>query len=338
MTKIRLYPSGKEVESMMGETVLTTLEKAGYALPNNCRAGACGECKVKVKSGQFDQGMVLDMALSKEERNNGYGLMCMAKPISDVLEIEWGTEDAQPKLFPPRENIRCAVVDRIERTPRIVELRLRPIGDPLRFWPGQYISLTDTKKQMPPRHYSIANAPRSNGEITLQITRIPDGQTSNWVHDEIEAGSMVNISGPYGTFIGDPSIDAPVLCLAAGTGLAPILALSDAALSRGFKQKVTLLFSGKTEQDIYDQGLIGYWNVKYRKFKFIPTLTQEQKEGYQHGRIPTVLPELFPDLSGHAIYIAGSTEFVKDCTIAVKTLGAKDERVYTEGFFEQTTD
>jgi CDP-4-dehydro-6-deoxyglucose reductase len=49
-------------------TVLMALEKAGYALPNNCRAGACGECKVKVTSGQFDQGMVLDMALSQEER------------------------------------------------------------------------------------------------------------------------------------------------------------------------------------------------------------------------------------------------------------------------------
>jgi CDP-4-dehydro-6-deoxyglucose reductase len=70
------------------------LEKAGYALPNNCRAGACGECKVKVTSGQFDQGMVLDMALSQEERKQGFGLMCMAKPISEELVIEWGTEDA----------------------------------------------------------------------------------------------------------------------------------------------------------------------------------------------------------------------------------------------------
>jgi ferredoxin len=93
---IIMQPSGKSVDCAYGDTVLMALEKAGYALPNNCRAGACGECKVKVTQGQFDQGMVLDMALSQTNASQGYGLMCMAKPISDELTIEWGTEDAKP--------------------------------------------------------------------------------------------------------------------------------------------------------------------------------------------------------------------------------------------------
>ncbi len=335
MGKIRLYPSGKEVDSAAGETVLSTLENAGYALPNNCRAGACGECKVKVRSGQFDQGIVLDMALSSDERHQGYGLMCMAKPLSDVLEIEWGTIDAQPKLFPPRENIRFVVTERFERTPRIIEIRLRPLGEIMRYWPGQYVALNDTKKDLPSRHYSIANAPRQDGEIALQITRVPDGQTSNWVHDQVMPGSMVNIAGPYGSFIGDPSIEAPVLCLAAGTGLAPIVALADAALRRGFKEKVTLVFSGQKAEDVYDIGRIQFWNTKHRKFKFIPTLTREEKEGFEQGRITKILPGLFPDLSKHAIYIAGSPEFVDDCSSVCKTLGARDQLIHTEGFFDQ---
>ena len=102
MTRIVMQPSGKAVDCAYGDTVLMALEKAGYALPNNCRAGACGERKVKVTSGQFDQGMVLDMALSQDERKQGYGLMCMAKPISEELVIEWGTLDAKPNLLPPR--------------------------------------------------------------------------------------------------------------------------------------------------------------------------------------------------------------------------------------------
>jgi len=335
MTTIRLSPSGKEVEAKTGETVLETLENAGYALPNNCRAGACGECKVKVLSGEFDQGMVLDMALSQEERAEGYGLMCMCKPLGDTLEIDWGTEDAKPKLFPPRENVRCVVVDRIERTPRIAEIRLRPIGEPIRFWPGQYVSLTDTQKTVTPRSYSIANAPRPDGEIVLQITRVPDGKTSNWVHDEVKPGSMVNVSGPYGTFIGDPSTDGPVLCLAAGTGLAPILSLADAALRRGFKQPVHLMFSARTEDEIYCRGLMELWNARHRRFKFIPTLTREQKEGMQHGRIPDIIKDLYSDLSKHAIYIAGSPEFVDACIDAVKAQGAQAEMIHTEGFFDQ---
>jgi len=335
MTSIRLSPSGKEVDAKPGETVLETLENAGYALPNNCRAGACGECKVKVLEGEFDQGMVMDMALSQAERAEGYGLMCMCKPLSDTLEIDWGTDDAMPKLFPPRENVRCVVVDRIERTSRIAEIRLRPVGDVLRFWPGQYISLSDTSRTVTPRSYSIANAPRSDGEIVLQITRVPEGKTSHWVHDELHPGSMVNVSGPYGTFIGDPGTDGPVLCLAAGTGLAPIMSLADAALRRGFKLPVHLIFSARTEAEIYCRGLMSLWNVRHRRFKFIPTLTREEKEGLQHGRIPDILGDLYPDLSRHAIYIAGSPEFVDACIGAVKAQGADSRNIHTEGFFDQ---
>lgn len=334
MSKIRLHPSGHEVECAAGETVLSALEQSGYALPNNCRAGACGECKIRVRSGDFDQGMVLDMALSREERDQGYGLMCMAKPLSDLLEIEWGTDDAQPKLFPPTENNTFLLVERIPRTPTIVELRLRPLGRPMRYWPGQYITLTSADAALPARAYSIANAPRSDGEISLQVSRVEEGQTSRWIHDRLQIGDRIHLSGPYGTFIGDPRAETPVLCLAAGSGLAPIMALADAALGRGYRYPVTLMFSARTQADIYDRGRLALWDMRHRNFKFLPTLTREPWHG-QTGRIPDILPALFPDLSGFSVFIAGSPAFVDACLERVKGLGADDERIHTEGFFGQ---
>ncbi len=334
MKHIRLHPSGHIVECQEGSAVLEALEAAGYALPNNCRAGACGECKVKVLSGTFDQGFVLDMALSQQERHEGYGLMCMAKPISDELVIDWGTEDAQPKLFPPRENQEFIVVDRFMRTPRIMELRLRPLGTPMRYWPGQYLMLGDVQAGIPPRCYSIANAPRSDGEITLQITRVDDGQTSAWVHQHLKVGNAIKLSGPYGTFIGDPSVDAPVLCIAAGSGLAPVLALADAALRRGYSQPVTLLFSARTSADLYDSGLMAWWQAKHPAFRYLYTLTREADDGLT-GRVPTILPTLFNDLSEFSIFIAGSPEFVDDCIVAVKALGAKQKMIHSEGYYPQ---
>lgn len=334
MKHIRLHPSGHIVECQEGSAVLEALEAAGYALPNNCRAGACGECKVKVLSGTFDQGFVLDMALSQQERHEGYGLMCMAKPISDELVIDWGTEDAQPKLFPPRENQEFIVVDRFMRTPRIMELRLRPLGTPMRYWPGQYLMLGDVQAGIPPRCYSIANAPRPDGEITLQITRVDDGQTSAWVHEHLKVGHDIQLSGPYGTFIGDPSVDAPVLCIAAGSGLAPVLALADAALRRGYSQPVTLLFSARTSADLYDSGLMAWWQAKHPAFRYLYTLTREAHDGLT-GRVPTILPTLFNDLSEFSIFIAGSPEFVDDCVASVKALGAKQKMIHSEGYYPQ---
>jgi len=335
MSRIVLHPSGKTVDCAHGDTVLGALEQAGYALPNNCRAGACGECKVKVLSGHFDQGMVLDMALTADERRDGYGLMCMAKPISDELVIEWGAEDAKPKLFPPRENALFVVVDKNICAARVAELRLRPVGPVLRYWPGQYVTLGDERANVPHRAYSIANAPRPDGEITLQVARSDDGVTSAWVHDTLQIGDQVKLNGAYGTFIGDPSVDTPVLCLAAGTGLAPVLALAEAALRRGYKRPVTLIFSARSASDVYARGIMSWWHAKHRNFNYQLTLTREEKEGYLHGRVDAVLPTLFADLSKHSVFAAGSPEFVDTCVATVKKLGAQDGLIHTEGFFAQ---
>lgn len=335
MAKVTIQPSGKVIEVQGTDTVLMALEKAGYALPNNCRAGACGECKVKVLSGQYDQGMILDMALSQEERRQGYGLMCMAKPISAEMEIEWADADARPKLFPPREGALFVVVDRRDLVPgRTIELRLRPVGKPIRYWPGQYVTLGSRDAGIRQRAYSIANAPRPDGEISLQITRQDEGTTSVWVHETIHVGDRIKVNGAYGSFIGDPSADTPVLCLAAGTGLAPILDLAEAALSRGYRKHVEIIFSARTAADVYGIGMLAWWRTKHRNFDYRITLTREEREGFLHGRIPALLPGLYPDLSAHSVFIAGSPGFVDDCVAAAKALGARDELIHKEGFFE----
>lgn len=335
---IRLAPSGKDVRCEPGDTVLGALERSGYALPNNCRAGACGECKTKMLDGEVDQGIVLDMALSPDERADGYRLMCMAKPISDVVEIEFGTDDAMPKLFPPRDRILSVVTELIRRTPKIVEVRLRPIGDPIRFWPGQYLMVGDERAGAPPRPYSIACAPRSDGEIVLLVARVDDGQTSGWIHDRLQVGDRITVAGPYGTFIGDPGTDTPVLCLAAGSGLAPILALTDAALRRGFKHPVTLLYSARTADDVFDEGLMAWWTAKHRRFNFRVTYTGDDppENAKFTGRVPDMLAKVASDLSGHNIFIAGSPDFVDGCVEAARALGAADEQVFVERYTPQS--
>jgi CDP-4-dehydro-6-deoxyglucose reductase, E3 len=335
MSRIVMQPSGKSVECGYGDTVLMALEKAGYALPNNCRAGACGECKVKVVSGQFDQGMVLDMALSQEERRSGFGLMCMAKPISDEMVIEWGTKDAQPILFPPRENALFVVVDKREIAARVVELRVRPVGQPIRYWPGQYVTIGDERNGIPARAYSISNAPRTDGEIVLQVAKADEGITSKWIHETLAIGASIKLSGAYGTFIGDPSVDTPVLCLAAGTGLAPIMGLTETALRRGYRKPVTLLYSARTRDDVYSVGLLSWWRTKHRNFDYKITLTRETAEGFLDGRIDTILPTLFPDLSKHSVFAAGSPGFVDACVAAARQLGASEKLIHTEGFYSQ---
>lgn len=330
---IQLQPSGKTVICQRGDTVLSALEREGYALPNNCRAGACGECKTKLLDGEVDQGMVLDMALSEAERSDGYRLMCMAKPISDRVIIDFGAEDARPKLFPPKDRVLCVVTDSVMRTPAIREVHLRPVGEPLRYWPGQYVMVGDARAGVTPRPYSIANAPRTDGDLVLLVSRAPDGNTSTWIHEHLSVGDRVTIAGPYGTFIGDPGTDTPVLCLASGSGLAPILALTDAALRRGFKHPVTIVYSARTPTDVFDEGLMAWWTAKHRRFRFLVTYTGDAPpDAALVGRIPTVLPEVLADLSGHSVFIAGNPDFVDGCITAAGALGAEAEHVHVERY------
>ena len=212
---------------------------------------------------------------------------------------------------------------------------MRPVGQPIRYWPGQYVTIGNPRADIPSRAYSISNAPRPDGELVLQVARADGGVTSNWIHDSLQIGENVKVSGAYGTFIGDPSVDTPVLCLAAGTGLAPVLALAEAALRRGFKKPVTMLFSARTREDVYSLGMMAWWRTKHRNFDYKITLTREEAEGYLHGRVDVVLPQLFKDLSKHTIFTAGSPEFVDACVAAARKQGALDELIHTEGFFAQ---
>ncbi|MBK6871438.1 MAG: 2Fe-2S iron-sulfur cluster binding domain-containing protein [Kineosporiaceae bacterium] len=334
MAQIRLYPSSHLVPCERGDTVLEALERAGYALPNNCRAGACGECRVRVRSGEFDQGFVLDMALSAEDRAAGYGLMCMAKLTGDELEIDWGTPDARPTLFPARDDWPFVLVDSLPRTPRITELVLRPLAEELRFWPGQYIRIGDPAAGVPLRSYSLATAPHPDGELRLHVTRLDGGFTSRWLHG-LTPGAAVRVSGPHGTFVGDPSVCSPVLCLAAGSGLAPIRSLSEAALRRGFPYEVTVVFSARREEDLYDRGLLRYWEQRHPNFHYVPTLTRQRVPGMCHGRIPDILGSLVRSLRDHSVFVAGRQDFVDACVSAVSALGAPGNLLHTEGFHEQ---
>jgi CDP-4-dehydro-6-deoxyglucose reductase len=147
----------------------------------------------------------------------------------------------------------------------------------------------------------------------------------------------VPVSGPYGTFIGDPAIRGPVLAVCGGSGLAPILALTDAALSRGYPDPVTLLFSARTSADVYARGLIDYWAYRYSNFRYLRTITDMPGPEIPPptGFIPDILDDLVEELSGTHVFIAGAPAFVAACRAAALRHGAAPERVHVENYFPQ---
>lgn len=231
------------------------------------------------------------------------------------------------------EDAGFTVAAKRRRTPVIAELLLRPDGPPLRYQPGQYVLLGDPGAELVVRSYSIANAPRRDGLISLLVTRVPGGQLSGWVHDVLRPGDRVLLSGPYGSFTTAPGERGPVLLLAGGSGLAPARALAEAALPDR-STPVVLFFSARTQRDLIDDQRFRSWQRRHPQFRYQRTLTRADGPP-PAGRIPAILGDWVPGLSGWRVYISGAPGFVTACAAAARARGARPGRVHTEEFFTE---
>lgn len=217
-------------------------------------------------------------------------------------------------------------------TPYIRELWLTPSDGPLAYQPGQYVLLCDTAHQLPPRAYSIANASRPDGQVSLLVTRFPHGPISGWVHGVLQAGDVVALTGPYGTFVLGDERHCPVLLLAAGSGLAPVRALAEALLADAPARSVTLFFSARTAADTINDARFQDWTCIHPNFRYLLALTREPSAPL-HQRIPDLLPDTLGSLCGWEMFAAGPPGFVTGCAAVAEKLGAERAAIHTEEFF-----
>jgi CDP-4-dehydro-6-deoxyglucose reductase len=245
----------------------------------------------------------------------------------------------------PDEDVEFVLVRRRWCTPVVAELTLELVERPITFRPGQYVLLQDAARTVPVRSYSVANAPRADGTLTFLVTAVPDGATSTWLARDAEVGDRLLVSGPYGTFVADPDHHGPTLYLAGGSGLAPVRSLLESAVERGATrgrqpaQRHTLVFSGRTPDDVIDGPELTELARAQPGFDYARTLTRVAAGAAPPplGRVPEVLPTLLPDLTEHAVYIAGSPGFVEACTRTVQQLGVGAGRLHTEEFYAEPT-
>ena len=86
MHHVRLVQSGKTFDVQDGETILEAANRAGIALPSNCRSGTCRTCRSRILDGSVDHGAETgdELSLSQEEYAEGFRLLCSAFARSDV--------------------------------------------------------------------------------------------------------------------------------------------------------------------------------------------------------------------------------------------------------------
>lgn len=302
---VRLQPSGHSFVVGPDEPILVAALRDHIGLPYGCRMGTCRTCRGKVVEGEVDHTDSHLTYLPEQQRAEGYALLCRARPLSDLtIEIEELPPLPQPQtaqaLLKRTHVLASDVIG--------VDLRL-PLHLNLRFAAGQYVDifLADGTR----RSYSIANPPKLDGTIDLQlhIRHLPGGRfTDPLFAGAVKNRTMFDFEGPLGTFYLRDS-DKPAIMLASGTGYAPIRSILLDAVEKGDGRSFHLYWGGRIEQDIYAASEIAALVEQHDNIRFTPVLSDMPHDDGWAGRTGFVHHAVmadYPDLSGHQVYACGA--------------------------------
>ncbi|MBT2512437.1 benzoate 1,2-dioxygenase electron transfer component BenC [Arthrobacter sp. ISL-30] len=210
------------------ETVADAAYKSRINIPFDCRDGACGTCKAFCESGKYDGGDYIDEALTEDEAEKGFCLPCQMVPESDlVLQISGTSEMAKAGAT----TFEATITELSWFADNTAALTLAVDNRPdLKFLPGQYMNFavpgTDTA-----RSYSFSSGP-SASELRFLIRTAPDGAMTTYLKERAAVGDTLPLTGPMGSFF-LRDIKRPLLMLAGGTGIAPLLSMLEAIADGG---------------------------------------------------------------------------------------------------------
>lgn len=208
------------------------------------------------------------------------------------------------------------------------------------FRPGQYMSvavvLPSGQRQF--RQYSLSDAP---GKPYLQITvkraegdaNVPSGQVSNWIHDHCKVGDVLNFSTPFGDFIIDVATDKPVVMLAAGVGITPMISALNHAVIVNPEVQLHFLYAMRNPQQYkhrQDIEAAGQRMPRLTVQTFYETRDAGVTDGTEGRMTLTGLPEHV--LKTGNFYLCGPLGFMQAQRTALIRQGVAPGRIHREVF------
>ena len=230
------------------------------------------------------------------------------------------------------------VTRRLDETPRAKTLVLEVPG-----WPGHRagqhvdVRLTSDDGYQVQRSYSIASAPDDPDRVALTVERIEDGEVSPYLVDELAAGDQLELRGPIGGhFVWDVEMGGPLLLVAGGSGICPLMAMIRHRAARGSRVPTRLLYSSRSLEDVIYKAELDGLAGRADGLEVFHTLTRRRPSdwnGYARRIDRDMLAEVgFPPEQRPLCMVCGPTTLVEVVAKALVELGHAPERVKTERF------
>jgi naphthalene 1,2-dioxygenase ferredoxin reductase component len=326
---VLIEPLHKVIRVEPGTNLLEALRAEQVPMSYSCMAGRCGTCRCRVVAGE-----VLDQGRSEEAQlhaDGQYVLACQTF-LTEPCTIEIPEPD-EIVVHPAR--IIKATVQAVETlTSDVKRLVLKP-AKAIEFSPGQYAQLQFTSNHIRP--YSMAGL-ATDDSLEFHVRVVAGGHVSGYVANSLKIGDTVRISGPLGTAYLRRKHSGPMLCVAGGTGLAPMLSILRGVVAAGMDNDVHVYVGARSPRDVYGIEWLRALQQRRSSIKLHLVVTSDADSRiHRSGLVTEAIEEDITSLAGWRAYLCGSPPMVEATTVLARRKGIESAHIYADAFYPQST-
>ena len=311
------------IDARPGETVADASYRQGINIPLDCRDGACGTCKCRVQSGQYDGGSYIEDALTDEEAASGLGLACQMVAKTDlVLDILASSEICKTR----GASFTAAIRSVARLSPTTFDVILDGAG-PVAFLPGQYVNVAipGTGQR---RSYSFSSAPGAQ-TLSFLVRDLHPGAMSTFLRDTAAPGMSLEFNGPSGAFY-LREIKRPLIFLAGGTGLAPFLSMLAQMTSPA--HPVHLVYGVTNDDDLVCLDVLAAHASRMPGFTYTTCVASEASTHPRRGYVMAHIEPAHLNGGNVDIYLCGPPPMVDAVRTWLAGQGVTPANLYYEKF------
>ncbi|PIE04920.1 MAG: oxidoreductase [Spirochaetales bacterium] len=328
----------KEMKVKGGAPLLVTLSSEGLYLPSACGGrGSCGACKCKVTTDVGPHLPTETPYMNPDEIKDNIRLACQVKVKTNIgIEIP-------ENLFNVKQ-FNATVVSIKDVTYDIKEVLFDLGDDTIDFQAGRYIQLVVPPygkiKGTTQRAYSMSSRPSDKKHVEVLIRLVPGGIATTYVHEHMKEGQKVELIGPFGDFERTPG-NAPMICVAGGSGMAPFKSMLYDLLEKGEKEReVWYFFGARSTKDMFYMDELRELEKQLPNFHFVPALSEPQEGDGWDGPTGLITDVLDTYLKEHINsegrklegYLCGSPGMIGACEKVMNSNGIQPEDIHFDKF------